>query len=316
MIHTRQKDLIPTGLFVFFAAGFGVYLLLDARQCAAAVYDSLLLCAHNVIPSLFCFTVMTRYLTIAGAFSMLPRCITNPLCRLFRISQAGVGVFVAGLAAGFPLGAKTASELYSAGQISKDEAERLCAFCNNCGPSFIIGCIGCAVWGNAKVGAVLYLCQTLTAVLCGILLRFTAQSDAENHTASARAEQQNGTFSGAVSDSVLPMLCVCGFVVFFGCCVHAWDSICALLHIPEALKNCGAGILELTQGTLRIPKNDLRIFLAQNGFFLGWSGICVQMQSASFAKKSGLSLSRYATSRLFCAAVCPIMSAVSYTLFW
>ena len=45
-----------------------------------------------------------------------------------------------------------ASELYANNYISKTEAERLLAFCNNSGPLFILGSVGIAIYSNIKYG--------------------------------------------------------------------------------------------------------------------------------------------------------------------
>ena len=82
---------------------------------------------------------------------------------LFGVGEAGAAAFILGIVSGYPLGAVTAGQLYESNYLTKTEAERLCAFCNNSGPLFIIGSVGAAIYGNAGIGIMLYLFHILAS---------------------------------------------------------------------------------------------------------------------------------------------------------
>ena len=61
-------------------------------------------------------------------------------------------------------------QLFRTGRIEKDEAEHLLSFCNNAGPSFILGVVGLGCFQSLRVGAILYTIHALSAGLVGMLL--------------------------------------------------------------------------------------------------------------------------------------------------
>ena len=106
-------------------------LLLLPEVSAQAARDAMLLCAQTLIPSLFPFFVLSSLLIACGASELLSA-LLSPLMRpLFGLSGAGAAALALGLCGGYPVGARTAAELVENGALSRDEGERLLAFCNN-----------------------------------------------------------------------------------------------------------------------------------------------------------------------------------------
>lgn len=97
---------------------------------------------ENMIPALLPFMILSGVMVrkgMAGKFaSILHPLLGKPL----NASRADCYVIFVGFLCGFPMGAKTAAELYARGELTKKEALWLLAFCNNIGPvyfcSFVI----------------------------------------------------------------------------------------------------------------------------------------------------------------------------------
>lgn len=124
-------------------------LLLLPEVSAQAVRDAMLLCAQTLIPSLFPFFVLSSLLIACGASKLLSA-LLSPLMRpLFGLSGAGAAALALGLCGGYPVGARTAAELVENGALSRDEGERLLAFCNNAGPGFLLGVCGAGVFSSS-----------------------------------------------------------------------------------------------------------------------------------------------------------------------
>ena len=51
--------------------------------------------------------------------------------------------------------------------LSRDEGERLLAFCNNAGPGFLLGVCGAGVFSSSRAGAALYLIHVAAALCAG-----------------------------------------------------------------------------------------------------------------------------------------------------
>ncbi|MFR0770562.1 MAG: hypothetical protein ACLSHO_14075 [Dysosmobacter sp.] len=72
---------------------------------------------------------------------------------------------------GYPIGARTAAELYASGDLTRQEAERLLTFCNNSNPVFLISVLGVGVFGSVRAGLWLWLIHVCAALLTGLLFR-------------------------------------------------------------------------------------------------------------------------------------------------
>ena len=128
-------------------------LLLLPEVSAQAARDAMLLCAQTLIPSLFPFFVLSSLLIACGASELLSA-LLSPLMRpLFGLSGTGAAALALGLCGGYPVGARTAAELVENGALSRDEGERLLAFCNNAGPGFLLGVCGAGVFSSSRAGA-------------------------------------------------------------------------------------------------------------------------------------------------------------------
>ena len=57
-------------------------------------------------------------------------------------------------------------------EITKSEANHLMLFINNCGPSFAISTVGGMMFGNVKIGGIIYLSHILSSMTIGIILSF------------------------------------------------------------------------------------------------------------------------------------------------
>ena len=80
-----------------------------------------------------------------GLSRCLGRLLHPIMAPLFRVNGSCAAALALGFVGGYPVGARTAIQLYQQGQCSKTEAQRLLAFCNNSGPAFILGAVGAGV---------------------------------------------------------------------------------------------------------------------------------------------------------------------------
>ena len=265
-------------------------LLLLPEVSAQAARDAMLLCAQTLIPSLFPFFVLSSLLIACGASELLSA-LLSPLMRpLFGLSGTGAAALALGLCGGYPVGARTAAELVENGVLSRDEGERLLAFCNNAGPGFLLGA---GVFSSSRAGAALYLIH-VAAALCAGLLTCRALPPVPHGTyphKSAKAQHLSAAFPAAVQNALTGCLNVSAFVVFFTVLARL------LLHfLPEAFASslpCALllGFLELTSGVLSLPCSRAG-FLACAAL-LGWGGMSVHCQTLSVLAATPLSARYY-----------------------
>lgn len=288
-VKSMRRRILPTlGLL-----GVMALLLLCSADAAQAVRDALALCVQSVIPALFPFFVVSSLFIDLGCAAVLGRSLAPVMHRLFGVSGAGGTAFLLGIIGGYPVGGRTAGELYRSGQCEREECERLLAFCNNAGPSFILGIAGLGCFGSVRVGAWLYLIHVGAAVMVGLLFRSTSRQ--MGRPEKTETPRWADALIEAVRGGAMSMVNICAFVVFFLVILRLFSRFTGIQH--------GAilGIIEMTNGILRLA-NDRRGFIWAAGL-LGWGGLSVHCQTAAVLSGSGLSLKRYFIGKALQAAI-------------
>ena len=288
-VKSMRRRILPTlGLL-----GVMALLLLCSADAAQAVRDALALCAQSVIPALFPFFVVSSLFIDLGCAAVLGRSLAPVMHRLFGVSGAGGTAFLLGIIGGYPVGGRTAGELYRSGQCEREECERLLAFCNNAGPSFILGIAGLGCFGSVRVGAWLYLIHVGAAAMVGLLFRSTSRQ--MGRPKKTETPRWADALIEAVRGGAMSMVNICAFVVFFLVILRLFSRFTGIQH--------GAilGIVEMTNGILRLA-NDRRGFIWAAGL-LGWGGLSVHCQTAAVLSGSGLSLKRYFIGKALQAAI-------------
>ena len=266
-------------------AGLLVWFLADAGGVRDVMQEALRLCVRSVIPSLFPFMVVTSVLLSLGFGELAAPWLAGLMEPLFRVPGAGSAALLLGLVGGYPIGAQTAAELYRDGLVSREEAERMLAFCNNSNPVFLISVLGAGVFGSVRAGVWIWLIHVFSALLTGLAFRGTGAGARPSRTADRPVFRAMGlipAFVGAVRSSVSGMLSVCGFVAFFYVLAHP------LAALGGRLGPCLVGITELFSLTPLLTPDRFGFILAAGA--AGWGGISVLCQTLAELEGSGLRL--------------------------
>ncbi|MBQ1459513.1 MAG: sporulation protein [Oscillospiraceae bacterium] len=282
-------------------------LLWDNQTAAQAVRDGLNLCARSVIPALFPFFVAVSFFTDLGLADSLGRFLAPVTGPLLGCSGAGSAAFLLGLLGGYPVGARTVGELYASGAVDRGEAEHLLSFCNNCGPSFVVGIAGVGCFHSAVAGVSLYLIHVSAALLVARLRRHPNALPARR-TVRAAPPPLTVAFIRSVTQGAEAMVHICAFVVFFMTVLRLAVLHTGLSH-PLPL-----GLVELTGGVLRLPPDRAGFLMAAG--LIGWGGLSVHCQTAAVLHGTDLSLKPYLAGKLLQAGISVILAIpVSLWLF-
>lgn len=288
-------------------------LVAAPKEAIAGAKDGLTLCFNVIVPSLFPFFVLSSLVVDLGLAAYLGRAMEGLMRPLFRVSGSCAAAVALGFIGGYPVGARTALQLYQQGLCSRTEAERLLAFCNNSGPAFILGVVGAGVFGDGRVGLLLYLTHALASVMVGLLFRF--YGGPERGGVPSRRPKPIGTvtlpaaFTGAVTRAMQSTLNICGFVIFFAVVLRMLSAFGVLSAVADLLSLLGfqeewarrlvAGLLELSSGVSSLQgEAQLAGRVSMAAFMLGWAGLSVHCQVLSFLVDSGLSAKVYLAGKL------------------
>lgn len=270
-----------------------VCMIISPTECMDAAKSAVGLCLDVVIPSLFPFFVCSSLFVALGLAAVSSRFLSPVMRPLFGVPGAGALALVLGIVSGYPVGAKCAADLYRNGSVTKKEAERLTAFCNNSGPLFILGAVGVGMLANPQLGICLYVSHILSAFAVGLLFRFYTGGSDNAPLELPPAPEKSGTktlggiIGDAVGNSVETIFKVCGFVIVFSVFAKSLPQfggsgfVYALMEITGGVKN----VLVLNLG------GTFKLALAS--FFIAFSGISVLLQVASIITPYGLSLKPY-----------------------
>lgn len=254
----------------------GALLLCRPADAAAAVQNGLRLCVGTVIPSLFPFFVVVSLLLRLGLADGLQGLCAPVMRPLFHMRGVCVLPLLAGLLGGYPSGAKTAAELYRQGQISRQEAELLLGFCDNCGPAFLLSYAGAGVLGSQRAGIWLFGIHIAAALLTGMLLCRVQRDRGPGLLRSSlpvKPVSLPQALTGSVSSAAASMMNICAFVVLF-------RVLAALM--PAQIPGVVLGALEMVTGMAALEPGQAGFIAA--AAIAGWGGLSVHCQAMSVAE--------------------------------
>ena len=265
--------------------GVLLWFLADAARLRLEALKALTLCAGTVIPSLFPFMTVTALLVRLGFGQWLAPHTAGLMAPLFRLPGCASSALLLGLVGGYPIGARTAAELYASGALTRAEAERLLTFCNNSNPVFLISVLGVGVFGSVRAGVWLWLIHVLSALLTGLVFRGSEKSASRQELTRRppfRAVSFAEAFTGAVRSSLAGILSVCAFVVFFYVLAQP------LTAVGGRLGAVLVAALELFSLTPLLTADAFGFLLAAAA--AGWGGLSVLCQTLAVLEGSGLRL--------------------------
>jgi sporulation integral membrane protein YlbJ len=274
-------------------------LLVWPQAAAQGAREGLALCAEVAIPALFPFLVLSSMAVSLGAAAVLGKVllpVTGPLFRLGGASSA----LALGLLGGYPAGAQAVRSLYEQGQCSRTQGERALAFCNNCGPAFLLGVAGSGVFRSGAVGGLLLAGHWLGAFTVGLLFRFYGEKGENTGGAlPISAVSVPKALTAAVGKGLAAMGNVCAYTVLFRVAVRLLEQT-GILAPLGALPNGVAlftGLLDLTGGVSALsPAEPYAPELA--AALMGFGGVSVLCQTLAVLEDSGLSLWPAAAGKL------------------
>ncbi len=292
-------------------------LVLFPSEAVEAAKSGLTLCLNVIIPALFPFFVLSSLCVELGLIRYFGRLLEPIMYPLFRLNGSCATAFALGIIGGYPVGARTALSLYEKRYCTKEEAERMLAFCNNSGPAFILGVVGAGVFSSGKAGILLYCIHICASVVVGLIFRFWHRGGAgprQRIPVQISAVSFTEAFTTSVTSAFTATLSICGFVIFFTVVIRLLflAGIIGLLargiaavFAPIGLTQQWAerlliGAIEMSSGvwSLQSAAGTLTGKLSMAAFILGWAGVSVHFQTLSFVGKSRLSARVYLVGKL------------------
>ena len=307
-------------------------LVLWPEQAMEAMRDGLRLCGNVILPSLFPFFVLSSLVVELGMSRYLGKLLEPVMAPLFRVNGNCAAALALGFVGGYPVGARTAIQIYERGQCSRTEAERMLAFCNNSGPAFILGAVGAGVFGSGLAGLLLYLVHLAASLIVGVLFRFYKSHEKPQTRKSQGPQFQAASFPSAFTSSITGALQttinICAFILFFTVFLrilaHAGilnflSRFLSILLAPLGMDQTWTerlltGLMEVSSGVSSLNDGALSGRLSMAAFMLGWAGVSVHCQVLAFLGDSGLSIRTYITGKLLHGALSALLANLLFQI--
>lgn len=283
----KGQAFTPT-VFTLLIAFFLVNMIANPNKFIQQSLDGISAWAFAVLPSVLPFMFFTKALS---SLDILPK-LTAPLGhisqKLFKTPSISIYAFFMAILSGYPVGAKLVADLYLQGKITKEDAFKMTSFCSTSGPMFIIGAVGVRMFGDVKLGYILFISHALGAVLNGILFRKFKLKENDikklQPITNPQTVKKQFDLSEIVLNSTLSILSVGCIIAIFFIIIECFSPVSSLL--PENFVGLFEGIIEITKGCLSLstaPNRFLATILCS--FVISFGGISTILQSLTMLSK-------------------------------
>lgn len=281
---TITKQILPLPVLFLCVALF----ILFPQNASSGARNGLLLCAENLIPSLFpmcalsimiCDTVGS--MNINGRAKITSCIILSAIC-------------------GYPVGAKIVNQLYCNGLIEKKTAKLLICLCVNPGPAFVVIFIGKGLMNSAAIGYFLFASVTVSYFL-PIAILWKKLAPASNTTFC----QSDISFSSAIEKSADCTINICALTVLFFTVFSVLQSFVSE-NVSVVLKS----VCEITSGVSAAYKFPFAV-----AFLLGFGGLSVHAQIYSSVKNIKPNYLSFLAFRIIAGIVSMIIFKILLTAF-
>ncbi len=272
------------------------------------VNEGINICFYTIIPSLFPFMTLSTYIVKSNILSPFYKFLSLPIRVIFKQPASAVSVIILSMIGGFPVGIKMTNDLYTKGQITKEQAQRLCLFCMNAGPAFVITAVGTNMLGNAKAGIIIYSSLCISAFVSGIISSFVATKNDGIVNQKNEKPLQLSSLSASVTDSLQCIFNICAWIILFSSITQCIETF----RLPEKAYIYITSFLEVTKGcSLLAGNNSLPIITGMIGF----GGICVHCQVLEYLKNIEIRYSYFFITRILSGILSTIISYILFLIF-
>lgn len=298
-------------------------LFIDRTSATELCMQALAQWYETMIPALFPMMLLSSVVVDTGFAAKIGRVCNHTLLRFLKISDHGCYCLITGFLLGFPMGAKTTSDMLSKKSISAKEAEYLLSFINCIGPMYTINLIH-TLFAQHELWKLLVAIYGLP-LLYGTIVRYTLYRKTSFHSlhsahvnSDSRCVAKQLPFSHAhktqtitpqknlsLPDALYECVPKCGksILMLGGYMVLFQVSFVTLHHFLLSLNlvtDVFYPLLEITGGFFKLPTDTS---LAAIVFYTTFGGGCCLLQTYSFLKPAGISVQKYILHKTILACI-------------
>ena len=282
----------------------------------------LVLWFRHVLPTLLPYMILINVLICTPALHWICRITSTFLCPLLGTSYYGTFAVLTGFLCGYPMGAKTTSDLLNVNKISRSEASYLLSFCNNTSPAFILSYVVAQNMKERNLCIPFFLILTFTPLMLSFIFRLFYRLPESSFSFPQVTPGSFSNPSESISDSFLDRCIlnafesvtkVGGYMMMFSVLIQLLASVLPNTIFSLLLYSS----LEISTGIRLLFSSALytteKIILC--AFLTSFGGWCCIAQTYSMISSSQLPILPYITAKLVTALVTSLLiSAYIYAI--
>lgn len=281
-------------------------------------------CLFIVVPSLYIFMILSCMLVSSGTCRLLGIPFRKFSENVLHIPSELFGIFVISLVGGYPTGAKLLCSMAENNQISYEDADKLSRICFCSGPAFICGVVGNALYGNVKIGIIVFVCILLGNILSAIVTApFRNIRKSQNCKTDLKICFNAEIFTSSVYSSAKSVIDICGITLAFS----AFTLMISLTGITDKITGIISAITglnhEVSQSVIlsvfeisniaTLPTSDYSLLPIICGL-LSFGGICVLLQVSAISGGK-LKIFPFLAVRLFSSLASSLFCLITMKFF-
>ncbi len=307
-----SKKSFSDAIFSILIFAVMLIVILNPEKFSSGTISGLSLFITNVLPGLFPFMFLTKLLTELGFVFLVSKKCEKFSNAVFKTPGVSLYAFLMSIISGYPIGAKIISDLYVKEQISETDAKKMSVFCTTSGPAFVIGTVGVTMFGNFKLGIILYLSHIISSLIMGIIYGRITQQNRKKSNINFEISSSSNIIPSCLTDTINSIFTVGAYITLF----YLVGEIFDLLQITESLANalyfclkplsvskqeCQSlvyGLIEVTRGCKNFANLNSFLSIALCSGIISFSGFSIVMQSMFFLKNAKIKMHSFVLTKL------------------
>ena len=300
----RKKKSINISVMPTICVGITILMFLFSKPIEESIIRGMSLSALRIIPTLFPFMILSD-LWICSLSSEDNNVLFKCISRFLGISYESVNSLVIGIFCGFPLGVKSAVELYKNKLISNNELQHIIPIINMPSIAFVISGVGAGIYKSTLIGVFLYF-STLAA---SILVACFDHTKRKKSPKSIFIIKQNFNLVESIKKAGASSITIASYIIFFSGVIGMLSAITNNPLISTLISTT----LEVGNSVSMIGSSNLLpcIKLPLTSFALGFSGFSVHFQAFAFLPKE-ISKSEYLLKKLLIGLLSAIITFIFF----
>ena len=280
-----MKRFIKSSALIFVSFLVLIIILKEPITFSQSIKNGFMLFLVNYAPSCFPFLFISKLLSMSiRNFNLLP------LNKVYGVSNKAGTIVLLSLISGYPNNAKLISDLYTCGQINKNQAKTLLSFTSISSPIFVVYTVGYAYLNSIHLGYILFISIVFASLINGLIYR---RKD-DNIYCIDTSNQNGNILLESMKDSFLSLLVIGGYICLFYLIVDILIYLRILNDNPFILS-----LIELTRGlSLLKHYNDKTKILPIVAGLISFGGLSIGAQSLAFIHPTGIKLGFYLLTKL------------------